>query len=539
MNDRISEVAQPVQPGDQSGLNQSKAPERLVEFPTSTEETSAWLGIVRAGKNSSSSTDLSLPNLKLTHDETPETPPESKTGSIGSTDKLSETTDQPAKAGSIGFMDRLSESTPQVKNATDRTEPGNRDGDGIVDNPNGLSGAVLDQLAKLQKKEHSLKHTTEDIGEDTGAVAETANPQSYGFHDSVEKENAKLKAKNTKSESRSGELGVSEESGPQRTQLDNAPELMAGAMAGDVLAAKSALRQGVDLVSIYDLKVRKENDGRVILIAPSEKGSTSDGVAVVKEDGKPVSAMELGKYLRPDGTILLGDRGRALRPDEQFDQKFQVTDRSKFESEPESTEISLVSENKDQVPIVQATERTSAQSESRSSIREEDLVAASDLIPAVEGDHVAIAESDQTAGAEREHVADLIEGSELTSATGQTLTKEKFASARETNSESRLREQDSSDSVQTSEISFDPKESAQERRSIKTRLGETLRSIALRDLDGVKNWQLLAEKNNLSTATDTKGVPLATLTKGTVLVLPDASEIENFLARISSVAQIS
>ena len=84
----------------------------------------------------------------------------------------------------------------------------------------------------------------------------------------------------------------------------------------------------------------------------------------------------------------------------------------------------------------------------------------------------------------------------------------------------------------------EPKEAAEQQRSIKVRLGETLRSVAVRDLNDVRNWQALAEKNNLSTATDSKGTPLASLERGMVLTLPTASEIENFQARATLAAAL-
>lgn len=69
-------------------------------------------------------------------------------------------------------------------------------------------------------------------------------------------------------------------------------------------------------------------------------------------------------------------------------------------------------------------------------------------------------------------------------------------------------------------------------RVYSVRLGDTLRSIAMKhpDLRDVTLWRLLAEKNGLSTDTDSKGAPLAVLIRGAVLNIPTAEEISAYRA---------
>lgn len=73
------------------------------------------------------------------------------------------------------------------------------------------------------------------------------------------------------------------------------------------------------------------------------------------------------------------------------------------------------------------------------------------------------------------------------------------------------------------------------RLSYTVRLGDTLRSIAVRhpSLKDVAFWKLLAEVNNLSTALDERGLPIAQIARGTVLILPTRQEIEAFKGRES------
>lgn len=66
-----------------------------------------------------------------------------------------------------------------------------------------------------------------------------------------------------------------------------------------------------------------------------------------------------------------------------------------------------------------------------------------------------------------------------------------------------------------------------------SRLGDSLKSIAMKHpaLQDVNLWKLLAEVNNLSTDTDSKGAPLATLSRGATLSIPSAADIEEFRQR--------
>ena len=67
-------------------------------------------------------------------------------------------------------------------------------------------------------------------------------------------------------------------------------------------------------------------------------------------------------------------------------------------------------------------------------------------------------------------------------------------------------------------------------KTYSVRLGDTLRSIAMKhpDLHDVTLWTLLADKNGLTTETDSKGAPLAVVIRGTNLVIPTHEEIEIF-----------
>ncbi len=68
------------------------------------------------------------------------------------------------------------------------------------------------------------------------------------------------------------------------------------------------------------------------------------------------------------------------------------------------------------------------------------------------------------------------------------------------------------------------------RQLISVRLGDTLRSIALKHpaLNDVSLWKLLANCNNLSTEVDSKGAPTAILTRGMVLQIPGEEEISAY-----------
>jgi hypothetical protein len=72
--------------------------------------------------------------------------------------------------------------------------------------------------------------------------------------------------------------------------------------------------------------------------------------------------------------------------------------------------------------------------------------------------------------------------------------------------------------------------SDQEGKTYSVRLGDTLRSIAMKhpDMRDVTLWKLLAYKNGLSTDTDSKGAPLSVLIRGSSLVIPSKEEIEAY-----------
>jgi hypothetical protein len=74
------------------------------------------------------------------------------------------------------------------------------------------------------------------------------------------------------------------------------------------------------------------------------------------------------------------------------------------------------------------------------------------------------------------------------------------------------------------------------RQKITVRLGDTLRSIALKHdaLQDVSLWKLLAELNDLSVAVDSKGIPIAILPRGLTLQLPTASEISAYRSQQSA-----
>ena len=71
---------------------------------------------------------------------------------------------------------------------------------------------------------------------------------------------------------------------------------------------------------------------------------------------------------------------------------------------------------------------------------------------------------------------------------------------------------------------------AAETRSYAVRLGDTLRSVAMKhpELRDVSLWKLLAAKNGLAVETDAKGSPLAILIRGASIVIPTAEEIEDY-----------
>lgn len=80
---------------------------------------------------------------------------------------------------------------------------------------------------------------------------------------------------------------------------------------------------------------------------------------------------------------------------------------------------------------------------------------------------------------------------------------------------------------------------ATEARSYAVRLGDTLRSVAMKhpELRDVSLWKLLAEKNGLPSDIDNKGAPLAVLIRGSSIVLPTAEEIEEYRVRNSATSR--
>ncbi len=79
------------------------------------------------------------------------------------------------------------------------------------------------------------------------------------------------------------------------------------------------------------------------------------------------------------------------------------------------------------------------------------------------------------------------------------------------------------------------------RQCIVVRLGDTLRSIALKNpaLNDVSLWKLLARCNNLSLDVDAKGTPVAILTRGMVLQLPGEEEITAYRASQAAIIRAS
>lgn len=73
-----------------------------------------------------------------------------------------------------------------------------------------------------------------------------------------------------------------------------------------------------------------------------------------------------------------------------------------------------------------------------------------------------------------------------------------------------------------------PKRAADGRMRYTVRLGDTLKSIAMKHpgLEDVSSWRVLAEINNLSTETDEKDNPKAVVPRGSVLMIPTRAEVE-------------
>jgi len=64
------------------------------------------------------------------------------------------------------------------------------------------------------------------------------------------------------------------------------------------------------------------------------------------------------------------------------------------------------------------------------------------------------------------------------------------------------------------------------------RLGDTLKSVAMKHpaLQDISLWKLIARMNEMTEDTDERGMPLAKLSRGTILALPTVTEIEEFKA---------
>jgi hypothetical protein len=71
------------------------------------------------------------------------------------------------------------------------------------------------------------------------------------------------------------------------------------------------------------------------------------------------------------------------------------------------------------------------------------------------------------------------------------------------------------------------------------RLGDSLKSVAMKHpaLQDVNLWRLIAEINGISTEVDSRGGPIATLSRGAVLMIPSNVDVENFRQRASGAPQ--
>jgi hypothetical protein len=472
---RNLEIAAPAKASDAS--SEQKAPEQFsVQFPTTTQEKNSWKTDLVSMDAKKGSADSVLPPFALTSND-------QFVAFSGGKDNPGVAGAEKPKLAGAGGKDNL-----RVVGANDKPELAalagpekiDRDGDGKADDPEGPTSSVLAQLAKLQEAERSLgdggpgDHSDEDKKADTGRTAHgEANVHAHEFHAEVAQKNDELKDKQLTeliSSRFGGSLG-------DLTSLSDDTELMVRALSGDVVTPPHE-------VSIYNLEVSKDLYGRVVLIAPA--GDNDRTKEVVQDRGKPVSAMELGQYLRPDGTILLGKYGQVVRPGEKLEAiLFNATDGGKSDSESQLTEISTVSENIDQELIAQNYLSISANNPLGKNRLDMNPV---NLYPL-------------------------------------DLEKQRIEFAKESNSESRLENRITSDQTRVTEVA---QSETQEHRSILTRLGETLRSIALRELNDVKTWTLLARMNKIPTDIDARGAPLAALQKGTRLQLPSSSEIEDF-----------
>ena len=81
------------------------------------------------------------------------------------------------------------------------------------------------------------------------------------------------------------------------------------------------------------------------------------------------------------------------------------------------------------------------------------------------------------------------------------------------------------------------------RREHKVRLGETLQSIAVHDplMKELNMWILICKLNNLDASVDVVGRPRAQLTRGDIILLPNADEIEEFklLSKLIEISKLS
>ncbi len=492
----------------------------LVTQPTNEKDAADFQSTVaamRASANDSRLTDPMLKGFELTGDLSGASTTPTDTSSTDSTSSNSSGT------GNDSDGDGIPDDPVEVTCSEMKPDENHRDsdGDGIPDDPNGPSsaelkqlissvehgtevipddpsqpaGAVLEQITKLQAEHErgedpadiasnatviEFSHAGEDSHENIGAPEALPTSQNLTYHRQVEEVIQKRKRQ---AEAESGDLQVNL-AGADSEELKslNALKLEARAFAGEATAL-GTLPQGIDKISISDITTRKEEDGRVVLVAPRGGDANADKVAIVDKDGFNIKAASLPGFLRPDGTIVMGEDGRAYRPGDNFVVAKSFDQTTNFAVDPNSGERSL-----------------------------------------------------------------MLEKTELTSRAGdfpseQIATKEEFAALQDSKSQARSEQSfasNSSDSTtnKTAEMSFDPKEAAEQQRSIVVRLGETLRSLALRELNDVKHCLALAEKNNLSTATDERGAPIAKLERGMVLNLPTASELENFQKRASLAAAL-
>ncbi|HEY9733633.1 MAG TPA: hypothetical protein V6C89_17060 [Drouetiella sp.] len=482
-------------PNDSSAESSGVQERPIVQFPTTENDRNDWQSKFASMRDSGlSSTKDILPGLELTGDLSP----------FGNKNLRGGNNSREAAMTGEDTLLELEQKGQKELSGTEVNQPNEKAEaeDQIVSNGTEFGIPVQEQLRSLQQQESDLLGQDQNKGDDdpgspdtsveVNGVDASAPIHSYGYQAAVDEIGEERKEKFE------DEFGNPDNA--VQNDLESLQNLAASALAGDVASLMALYNtglpsQGLEQVSIYDLKMRKETDGQVVLLAPRGDGACSDGVPLVRDDGRPVSAMELGQYLRSDGTLLMGLKGQAYRPGDVS-----------FMSPPE---------------VAGSTRNLNADFSGKSLMSEQN-----ELMSATATLASGINEA-------REKFATLID----TKSQARSL---KLASLTSTDSNQMdLRSTDSSSSdltQQKTDLVQEPRDAAQEQRAIKTRLGETLRSIALRDLNDVRNWQLLAEKNNLSTDTDARGNPIAMLQRGMTLTLPSASEIEDFQARASLAA---